>query len=108
MVLSLQTLWKPAEWSSVGCVNTLGNRPKWEEKLNLSCLESHFDFAIKMCSLLHTDLLLKWIALLSKHIWIVVCPDLSLHLEEDCFLGKIHRNLSIWRLLERRQERSLF
>lgn len=40
---------KPAERSSVGCVNTVGRSPKWEETLHLSCLESHFDFAIKMC-----------------------------------------------------------
>ena len=31
------------------------------------------------------NLLFKLIILFSKYIWIVVCPDLSLHLEENCF-----------------------
>lgn len=99
---------KLAERGSVGCVNTVGRSSKWEETLHLSCLESHFDFAIKMCKS-------------SPHRPVVETDYTSLQTYLDCslswfeptlrgrlFLGKIHRNLSIWRLLERRQERSLF
>lgn len=52
-MLLLQTLWKPEEQISVGHLNAVGKRPKGRRNLISSCLESHFDFAIKTCESLH-------------------------------------------------------
>lgn len=81
--------------------------PTGRRNLISSCLESHFDFAIKMCKCLHQPVVEIGYTSLQTYL------DCSLSwfeptLRGKLFLGKIHRNLSIWRLLERRQERSLF
>lgn len=74
----LVALGKPMDVSSVGRTNQ-------EEKLDLQLFLDSLILPLRCVSLLCSNLLFKLIILFSKYIWIVVCPDLSLHLEENCF-----------------------